>query len=169
MPVVVRRLEHADAAALVDIRKEMLVDAPWAFASSPEDDRGSILEHVQDALQAPSDSVRMGGFDGNGRLIATTGLVREPKLKRRHIALIVGVYVRPEARGSGAGRAIMLATIAEARSWGVGIVQLAVSERAASAQRLYRSLGFVVWGTEQRALKIGDDYVREWHMALDLD
>ena len=36
MPI--RLLTPADAHAYIAIRREMLVEAPWAFASSPEDD-----------------------------------------------------------------------------------------------------------------------------------
>jgi hypothetical protein len=37
-----------------------------------------------------------------------------------------------------------------------------------AARALYRSLGFVVFGTEPRSLKVGQTYVDEDHMMLRL-
>jgi len=37
-----------------------------------------------------------------------------------------------------------------------------------AAIELYRSLGFRTFGTQQRALKLGDRYVDQEHMVLDV-
>ncbi len=39
----------------------------------------------------------------------------------------------------------------------------------APAQCLYKRMGFQVYGTERRALKVGDRFYDEELMALDLD
>ena len=41
--------------------------------------------------------------------------------------------------------------------------------RNASAQRLYRDMGFAVYGLERRALKVGERFYDQELMALDLD
>ena len=52
------------------------------------------------------------------------------------------LYVRPEARGHGLGRALMEAAILEARGRGADTMEIGVDEPDLVARRLYESLGF---------------------------
>jgi len=54
------------------------------------------------------------------------------------------MYVRPEARGRGAGRAILAALEREARALGIKRLVLETGERQIEALGLYRTAGFVV-------------------------
>ena len=47
-------------------------------------------------------------------------------------------------------------------------LELSVVTTSLAARRLYHSLGFVVYGTEPRALKLGEQYWDEDLMVLDL-
>jgi RimJ/RimL family protein N-acetyltransferase len=131
------------------------------------------------------DSVILGAFDHPGRdalglrprgrpdhrpeLVGLAGCFRMEGRKNAHKTLIWGMYVAPEARGRGTGRALLDAAIARARAWpGVEQVQLAVMTANAPARALYVSAGFEVFGLERRALKVGDRYVDEEHMVLHL-
>jgi ribosomal protein S18 acetylase RimI-like enzyme len=167
-PFIVRCLSDADADvfAYVQLRREMLEREPFAFGSSPEDDRLSV-DVLRTSLRS-SDSAIVGCFDG-AELIAAAGLVREGKLKARHLATIYGVYTTPASRGRGAARAALVHAVAIARAWpGVDWVQLSVSETAPIAQRLYESLGFIAWGTEPDATRVEGVGRAEIHMRLRL-
>lgn len=168
----VRFLTPGDAERYRALRREMLLDAPWAFGSSPEDDRVNDPDFVRRAFENQWFAIA-GGFRG-GELIAAACVGREPRAKRRHIASITGVYVSPGSRGVGLGRAVVGACVARAREWpGVAALELSVSAASTAARRVYESLGFVAWGVEPDALRCADPGfgVRghdEIHMRLEL-
>lgn len=166
--VNVRILTVADAAALVALRRRALEDTPLAFASSLEDD-GAFTEAFQrEALSDLARQIALGAFEGDA-LVGMAVAVRPSKLKRRHVADIFAMYVAPEARGRGAGRALLRAAIAAARGWeGVSKVMLSVSSSQPAAHQLYRSEGFREWGFEADALRWEGQRVDEHHLALDL-
>jgi len=175
-PVV---LGPKDVLAFMDIRRLSLVDSPWAFGSSPEDDRMRDPAAVVASLTA-DEQVVLGVRDPADpeRLLAVGGVMREARLKRRHIASIYGVFTRPEARGRGLARAVTAAAIEAARAWSepsVEVVQLSVSEpdgegrRPTAARRLYESLGFVAWGVEPDSMCLPNGRrLDQVHMALRL-
>ena len=162
----VRRLGVDDAPALMALRREALDAAPLAFAASVEDDVGLSPEFVRRSLAETTQAV-FGHFDGPD-LTGMVGLVRPPKVKLGHAAMIWGMYVTARARGRGAARALLDAAVRQAREWGVEQVQLAVTEAAPEARRLYESAGFRPWGRQPRALGWQGRFVDEDHMTLDL-
>lgn len=156
-----------DAPDYVALRREMLQDAPWAFLASEAQDRGCDVEKVRVSLQRTDAAIV--GIRDDGKLVASAGVVREEALKRRHIAMIWGVYVTPAARGRGCARAVVSRAIELARSWaGIGSIHLAVNANAPEAKRLYESLGFREWGLEPDAVRIDGRSFAEHHMHLPL-
>jgi ribosomal protein S18 acetylase RimI-like enzyme len=105
----------------------------------------------------------------DGRLVGTATVVHEARAKARHKAWLVAVYVAPEARRRGVGRAVVGAALEQARAWDfVEQVHLGVAVVNESALRLYRSFGFEPYGREPRAIKLPDRYVDEDLMVLRL-
>ena len=81
--------------------------------------------------------------------------------------MLWGVYVHPDARRLGAATAVLQAAIAHARTC---VLQLHLSvTTTGSALGLYRKLGFAIYGTEPRALRVGDRYLDEHLMVLHFD
>lgn len=164
----IRPLGAADAPAYAELRTIMLADTPWAFASSPEDDRGRDAEGVARSLAAGTFAL-FGAFTAEGSLVSVAMLMRESKLKRRHIAWIMSVYTHREHRGRGLGERVMAMLIAASRDMGgVDSLYLGVSERAAAARRLYERLGFVAWATERDAIRVDGVRYAETLMRMDL-
>jgi RimJ/RimL family protein N-acetyltransferase len=151
------------------LRRQMLEDAPWAFTATAEEDIGCDPERLAARIVEPGQAI-VGAFDAKGRLVGAAGLVRNPKKKLSHRALVWGVYVTPSARGMGIAREVMNAIFDVARFWpGVTSLALCASERAEVAQRLYQSLGFKIWGIEPAAVEIGGHRYAEAHMVAFLD
>jgi len=190
MPMgMTRPLSPHDAGAYVELRREMLTDSPWAFASSPGSDRMSDPGAVASRLCEPYFAIA-GGFaandepgagpgdgpsigaaasDASARLVASAGVYRDTHPKLAHRAHIWGVYVSPGSRGLALGRGVMLEAIGIARRWeGVGAICLSVSARSILAMGLYESLGFVCWGVEPDVVRINGESADEHHMRLAL-
>lgn len=163
-----RLLTPDDTDACVQLRRHMLRDSPWSFAADPGADRGSDPVHVAAGLADP-EFAYAGSFHADGRLVSVALLKRETNPKRRHIAWIVSVYTHPDARRQGRSRAVLEMLIENARNRpGVAAVYLSVGDRSPAAQRLYEALGFVAWGVEPDAYRIGDESSSEIHMRLEL-
>lgn len=166
--VSVRRLQPADAESLFGLRRQALLEEPFAFLSSPEDDLASSPDAFRDQLASPDGTDVFGAVSG-GELIGMAGLARDRPIKAAHRAYIWGVFVKPEYRGQGVGTQILKAALDHARQMdGIEIVYLSVSERTPEAKRLYESFGFEVWGLEPGCIRHAGETAREYHLSLTL-
>jgi ribosomal protein S18 acetylase RimI-like enzyme len=118
-------------------------------------------------LAADGDAAMWGAFVG-GALAGGIGLMRERRLKNRHKADIVAMYVLPEYARRGIGRALLDHAIAYARDAGIEQLTLTVTQGNAAARELYAAAGFVSFGVEPRAIKVVDQYFAKEHMVFFL-
>ena len=169
--MIIRTLTEADAQVYRDIRLRMLKEEPAAFTASYEEFSQQPLSRLIERLRNENDqpdNFSLGAFEGE-QLLGTVGLWRETGIKTRHKASIWGMYVASEARGRGLGRALLQAAISRAKAVpDLEQVQLGVVATQTAARQLYASLGFVVFGEEKRAVKIGDRYLDEEWMVFHL-
>src|SRR5262249_46690016 len=113
----------------------------------------------------PISSFVVGSFE-HAKLTGTAGFFRRKYNKERHKGHVWGVYVSPEQRGKGVGKALMLEIIRRAREI-EGIEQITlVASAKLPAQKLYESVGFESYGIEPHSLKIGNQYVDDVLMVL---
>jgi ribosomal protein S18 acetylase RimI-like enzyme len=79
------------------------------------------------------------------------------------------VYLKPQARGKGAGRQLLDTLLSTARGLdGLTTVILTVAEENRAAVELYRRVGFREYGRESVALRVGDVLVAELLMRCEL-
>jgi ribosomal protein S18 acetylase RimI-like enzyme len=164
---VLRPTAGSDLAAYRTARLASLRDHPEAYSSSWEEESGYDDAVFLSRLVPEPPSVMLGGFAGP-RMVAMGALVMQQRLKTSHIGTIYGIYVDPGFRRTGVGRAIMQALIDAGRTAGLLTITLTVSVGNEGARRLYAGLGFEPYGLARRALRIGDRFVDEEHMALEL-
>ncbi|MGE5560129.1 MAG: N-acetyltransferase family protein [Chloroflexota bacterium] len=168
MSITIRHLTEDDWQAYRDLRLEALAEAPEAFASSPEEQLDRSPEDWRAAVRQHEQSFVLGAFAGN-TLVGMVSLARDMRSKTRHKGTVRGLYVVPSQRGRNIARLLMAALIREARA-PVGLEQLNLSVVAdnLSARALYERMGFVPYGREPHALKIGDRYLDDELMVLFL-
>jgi RimJ/RimL family protein N-acetyltransferase len=167
---VIRPLDAADAAAFQALRLRGLRESPEAFGSTYEEEAGIPLDEIAARLArgAEGEDVVFGALD-DGVLVGVAGLRRDRHRKARHRAHVWGMYVAPEARGRGLGRALLESLIAHARTLpGVERLTLSVVPDNQAARSLYLHLGFVSYGLEPRAYRLDGEYWDSEHMALVL-
>lgn len=162
----IRRLTPADSSAFQALKLAALKDTPCAFGSSYEEEKDFPASVIEDRLAEKPDRGPFGAFDGEA-LVGLVGLGRENMRKLAHKALIWGMYVKPEARGKGIARALLMEAISLARSVSeIRQVNLCVNANNAGAVRLYESVGFKAFGREPGAMCINGELYDEIYMYL---
>jgi ribosomal protein S18 acetylase RimI-like enzyme len=165
----VRLLTPADAEAYWEMRLEALKNHPEAFATSYEEalQRKNPIEQVASRLKGEGDFT-FGAFEDN-ILVGAVTLVQDQITKMKHRANIFAMYVRPDSRRSGAGKALVTAAINHAKEITEIIkLNLTVVSSNEKAKKLYTSLGFTSYGVEEKALKVDETYYDEELMVLFL-
>ena len=163
----IRLLTPADARAYWHFRLDVLEREPRAFADTAAEHRATTVADAAARL-AGADTWVLGVLAG-ARLRGMAALTRDGRRKTRHKVVVSDVYLEPDLRGRGLGRALMTAVVAHARTLaGVERLTLIVAAPQAAAQALYRAFGFVPWGCEPAAMRVGDEYLDGHYLALAL-
>ncbi len=168
--MLIRVIGPDDAATFRELRVRALREHPEAFGRTPEEVDSVEVLAARFQRAAGSDlDFTLGAFDGDA-LVAVAGCHREPLAKHRHVAYVWGVYVIPERRGTGLGRAIFQAVVERASTWpDLEQLWLDVTTTNENARALYASCGFRSIGVKARSLRVGAHlYYDEELMALDV-
>lgn len=149
---VIRKLIQHDAAEFKALRLRGLLECPSAFASSHAEEVDQPLDQVAAMLGSEGLCGVYGAFADTGALAAVAGFGRETMAKLKHKLMLWGMYVAPEWRRQGLAQALVRHMLALAQGEpGVRQVMLGVNACNEAALALYRSLGFIAWGTEPSA------------------
>jgi 3-hydroxyisobutyrate dehydrogenase-like beta-hydroxyacid dehydrogenase/ribosomal protein S18 acetylase RimI-like enzyme len=153
----VRRLRREDAHTFRTVQLDALKEHPNAFSASVEDE----LTLPIDAFERRLESGEVFGAFAVGALVGIVTLQPGALRKRRHVAMLWGMYVVPTVRRTGVA-AYLMAVALEHASAQVDQVELFVNTENDVARRFYRRFGFVPYGHMRRALRVdGRDYHAE--------
>jgi ribosomal protein S18 acetylase RimI-like enzyme len=164
--MVIERLPPLRAAEYRALMLEAYAAHPEVFTSSAAERAGLPLVWWQTRLSAaPAAQEIVLGALQDEEIAGIVGLSFEQRQKIRHKATLFGMYVRPQWRGQGIGRQLVLAALEHARERpGVLVVQLTVTEGNRPAMALYESCGFVRYGVEPLAVAAGSQYLSKVHL-----
>ncbi|MCO5153907.1 MULTISPECIES: GNAT family N-acetyltransferase [unclassified Shinella] len=142
VPPPIRRLTAEDAEAFRALRREALLQAPAAFASTAEDLEKLSDEAIRKLL---ADLALFAAFRGK-EPVGMMGLMRFNTSKMAHRANLVMVYLRTAERGRGVAGTLLAAVTAHARDSCLRQIELAVTAENAPALAFYRREGFAEIG-----------------------
>jgi ribosomal protein S18 acetylase RimI-like enzyme len=139
MTVEIRTIEERDWPLSRALRLRALAEDPDAFGSTLREesafDDAIWITRVKVSAEGVATTAVLAIVDGVALGMAVG--VRKPDMVELN-----ALWVAPEARGHGAGRALVEAVCAWARARGVPWVELEVALTSHAAQALYRQLGF---------------------------
>jgi ribosomal protein S18 acetylase RimI-like enzyme len=161
---MIEQVPEADWEAWRDVRLEAVRLHPEAFGGSFEEEKERSEEDWRRGLR----QVTALAYRETGPILGIAVYAQGSAIKMRHRANLFSMYVRPHARGRGAGGALVKAVlnVAEGKALQVHCNVVTSNDRA---RRLYERHGFSVYGTEPRALKVGDRFYDEHLMIFRLD
>ena len=170
-PVSIRRLAPDDLGAYKELRDTMLAAHPEAFTSDAATERVRCADSCLARLgidRADGGQFILGAWQGP-QLVGALGCERDMRVKVRHIAHLVGMMVRADARNAGVGGALLAACIRAARcAEGITMLTLNVTAGSTAAVRLYERAGFTRYGSLPRAIRVGAQYHAKEHLLLML-
>jgi ribosomal protein S18 acetylase RimI-like enzyme len=156
MPLV-ERLGEEDWAAFREVRLRSLLDSPDAFGSTYGEESSSTERAWRDWAAGRWRGGTAAVFAGRGADGAVVGTATGAEFEAEPgVAHLYAMWVSPDARGAGLGRALVEAVVAWARDRGCARLVLSVTETNETARRLYEACGFVDTG-ERRALREGSE------------
>lgn len=157
----IRRLNSQDAKQFHQLRLRGLLSNPEAFASDLASEKKKKLSEIKSSLTS---HFILGAFRDED-LVGSTAIYDFRFVSMAHKGKIGFTYVLPEFRRFGLGKKLMESAIKQGRKMHFEQIQLDVVVGNIPAIKLYKSLGFVKWGIEKRALKIGGKFLDEIHMV----
>jgi ribosomal protein S18 acetylase RimI-like enzyme len=166
--VYVRALTSDDAVAFRALRLQAIADSPSAVWPTVEEESARSEAEIGARIVRGPTQVVFGAFEGT-RLVGIAGLRREALVQVAHKATVWGVFVHPGCRHHGIARMLFACARTHAVEAGVLQIQLCVNAGNQEAKALYRSLGFITFGVEPRAMQVGGRFYDEEHMVLRLD
>lgn len=151
MAYTVRRTTEDEWRDFRELRLEALLDSPTNYGQTHEQALAlsDLMWRDRSMVVATSDeqAFYVAADDATGRLVGMWGVV--PHLRRAGVWLIIGVYVRPEARGTDVSRRLNQACIEFARGTDAKELILDVRDDNDRARRFYAREGFVETGFKE--------------------
>ena len=165
----IRTLEPSDVELFYSIRLRGLRENPEAFGSTFAEESAMPAEERRSRFHCTDENFVLGALGEVGQLIGVAGFYRAAHLKLRHKGFVWGMYVSPESRGRGVGRALLSSVIERGRALpGLEQICLDVVTVNEAARGLYLSQGFQVYALERMAMKQDGRYYDLEHMVLRL-
>ena len=165
--VIIREASLADVNQFRDLRLFALKDSPTSFSADYRTIFDLPTSYWEDRLK-PTVLGTTFFAEGNSKLVGMTGIRRGDSPKTKHGAGIWGVFIRPEWRGLRIAQGLINMCCEWAKLHEVQILKLAVVSTNESAIRLYERSGFIIYGTEPRALYYDNQYFDELWMSRSL-
>lgn len=146
-PIMVRRLLPHESGAYRAVRLDCLRRHSDVFGTTPAEEEAKPVLQFERAIQEQDPFHVMLGAFVDGRLSGLCGFARETRIKTRHRAELVQMYVAPDAAGRGLGGRLVAGHLKYSFAHPeITQVVLGVVAANAPAIRLYERHGFREYG-----------------------
>ncbi len=163
-PYYIRKIRLSDAGKFSQMRIKALQTDPNVFAMTMEEER---LLSSDDIVRYLMKNYVLGLFTHENDLIGALVYMEQERQKFKHIGILGGMYVDPLYRGFGLGKKLLSTMLHNLKKVShLYALQLKVVTTNIPAIRLYKSFGFSVWATEERALFHNGNFFDQHHMML---
>jgi L-amino acid N-acyltransferase YncA len=151
MAYTVRRTTVDEWREFRELRLEALLNSPTNFGQTHEQALAHPDELWQDRAQTNASSDVQAFYvavdDATGRLVGMWGVM--PHNARPGVHIVVGVYVRPEARGTDVARRLNQACVDFTWTTDAKELILLVRDDNGRGRRFYEREGFVLTGAKE--------------------
>ena len=139
-------LSDDDLAALCEAADAAIIEG-GGFGWINPPGRQALERYFRGVLLVPERELFIARL--NGTLVGSAQLVRPPRNNEAQAfsATLMHSFIAPYARGHGLARMLTLRVEEGARAMGYFVLNLDVRETQEAAIRLYKSLGYVHWGS----------------------
>jgi GNAT superfamily N-acetyltransferase len=160
----VRRLRPDDWEISRHIRLTALAEAPYAFMSTLAREQRFDEQVWRQRLSSPSAATFLAWVDGAPAGTAT-GKIDDPddEFTVPGSWQLVGMWVEPDARGTGVAERLIEAVSWHAQAHGASSMTLWVTEINARAKAFYQRIGFVPTGARQ---PVREDEPEHWEQQM---
>jgi ribosomal protein S18 acetylase RimI-like enzyme len=162
----IRILDEKDLESYKSIRLELLTEAPENFGSSYEEESLFKDEQWLDRLCKPT-AMTIGAFLDE-KIIGICVILKNPRKKIKHVASLHSLYVKKKYRNQGIAKNLFVFSEKVLSAEGIKHLRLSVVTTNIAAYNLYRSLGFVTYGEEPKAINYDGVYFNLFLMNKDL-
>lgn len=164
--MIVRKLVKNDAVDYRKIRLEALYNNPDSFGTTYHEEAIKTIDEFRERIPEGNNNFILGCYE-NQELIGIVAFHQEERIKLRHKAYIRSMYVKQQYRVRGIGKLLLGKLIETAKAINeIEILLLDVIVNNVSAEQLYLSFGFKVYGIETMAYKFNDRYFDLKFMSL---
>lgn len=170
----IRFLDENDCFVYREIRLASLKECPFAFSDSYEDQLNKSLLDIQIEVKKiinPIESFTLGAFSEQNHLIGFVKFKRDNRSKARHRASLFSLYVKPDYRGEGIARKLIIELLKTIEPI-IELKQLQLSTIISqnSLFEFYKKFGFKKFGgIIKKDLIIENQYVDAIHMVKHLN
>ena len=167
MEIQYRKLLPFESNSYRELRLECLKKFPQFFTTNYKDEKLNKKVFFQTFIeQSDPENFVIGAFHNNN-LIGISGFKRHERKKINHGGIIIQVYVKPEYQGRTIGTKTIKYTLNEAfKLNGLEQIEIGVISSNANAEKIYKDIGFKVFGLQKNFMKVDNFYYDHKMMTI---
>lgn len=156
MNIEYRILMQDDLELYKTIRLELLKSHPTSFGSSHEEESKFNQSHWEKRLNNVN-AITIGAFI-DSKIIGICVVMKQPRLKMKHIAYLNSMYVREKYRRQGISKKMVEYALSLLEETDIEYLFLSVVSTNIAAINLYKELGFTEYGIDPKIIKYEGEY-----------